>query len=754
MKNKVIHFFLFGLAALFTFSFVGLRSSPVAMQAQESLKYIADRLDNRYVTQSKNPDEVAYLTVKNTYISGSELKTRGESLEDYFDEVHQGDYIDGYVMTSVIKIPLYDFDETSEYVVGRIETDEDNEIKDLIFAENNDEGNVLKGEYFDKENNIVYIRKTDLYKITNDGIFTDHVQVQALRKYIRGRKNKIRVTVSENGGVRREDIYVSPVSAFTEIPADIIGSGDLSEKNLIIRINGSEMPLDKEAYDIREESLVLKVGAANISEINVDIAEKKGLLLIDTAYGYSTGTDSSGAFPVWKGSVKVGDYCEFTGSWKNDSGKNDVPSTYNALQVISGNALSVQEDFYEKLISKDPSAVQWITGEYAAGKPNIYKPSSGAANTYRDYKIKAGSISAVAASSDNAYFPQWLDSISCTVSMSCAEVRTAASVGEGNILFSAVVSEVGSDYILITFCSHQRTEGKSSNAGKGQVLCGTYAIRYEPEYAIINYYANKGSTKAPYSILSSGLLCKNGSIVNDNWKVGLTKSAGLLNADDLNLFREGYVFSGYWNTKPDGSGTGYHEDDRRVSFNEKGSINLYAIWIRKTAKVIFDTNGGAWGREDMNCEYETDYKNAFCIPVLTIADEPKMDGYAFMGWSRDGKTAEYDFGDLLKEANTEAENITLYAVWQKASQKDAVWSEYGRAQTFISSDIMNDQIKTIPPAKHHYYAFEGYFTPEGEQVTDENGRLADKDVAGIIGSGTYENTEDMILIAKFKEPEI
>ena len=58
--------------------------------------------------------------------------------------------------------------------------------------------------------------------------------------------------------------------------------------------------------------------------------------------------------------------------------------------------------------------------------------------------------------------------------------------------------------------------------------------------------------------------------------------------------RQDYNFSG-WNTKEDGTGT-YYENEQEVNYNtyvDGNEINLYAQWVEDGKyKVVFNTNGG------------------------------------------------------------------------------------------------------------------------------------------------------------------
>lgn len=132
---------------------------------------------------------------------------------------------------------------------------------------------------------------------------------------------------------------------------------------------------------------------------------------------------------------------------------------------------------------------------------------------------------------------------------------------------------------------------------------------------------------------------------------------------ELIPFREGYRFTG-WNTKPDGSGTGYRPGEIISSIT--GEITLYAQWetfVLAVRTIRYQAN-------DSCCP------PAGCIPEPVEVEDgqsivlsrmiPVRCGYCFTGWNtlRDGsgvwycpdQTIEYVGGD-----------ITLYAQWWPVS---------------------------------------------------------------------------------------
>ena len=118
-----------------------------------------------------------------------------------------------------------------------------------------------------------------------------------------------------------------------------------------------------------------------------------------------------------------------------------------------------------------------------------------------------------------------------------------------------------------------------------------------------------------------------------------------------------------WNTEADGTGTPYALGATLAApiATDGGTVTLYAVWkTDETFAVVYDANGGTGVPTD-----ENDYFTGDEVTVK-FTDVPTRAGYDFLGWSTDRRatTAEY-----TENGNTTftmaADNVTLYAVWQR-----------------------------------------------------------------------------------------
>ena len=85
--------------------------------------------------------------------------------------------------------------------------------------------------------------------------------------------------------------------------------------------------------------------------------------------------------------------------------------------------------------------------------------------------------------------------------------------------------------------------------------------------------------------------------------------------------REGYTFAG-WSTTPDGAVEYTDGAEITASENDKGRVNLYAVWTPDTYTIAYELNGGSAGNPTT---YH--FNEALALTAPTKAD------YSFLGWT-------------------------------------------------------------------------------------------------------------------------
>jgi uncharacterized repeat protein (TIGR02543 family) len=117
----------------------------------------------------------------------------------------------------------------------------------------------------------------------------------------------------------------------------------------------------------------------------------------------------------------------------------------------------------------------------------------------------------------------------------------------------------------------------------------------------------------------------------------------------------GYSFVG-WNTKANGSGTFYTNNDSvKNLMSVEGNVVLYAQWVPITYSVTFDSKGGS--QVQQQTIYFNPNQNKFERALVPY--EPTRDNYTFVGWYSDKSLKKkYNFNTPVTK------NITLYAKWK------------------------------------------------------------------------------------------
>ena len=117
---------------------------------------------------------------------------------------------------------------------------------------------------------------------------------------------------------------------------------------------------------------------------------------------------------------------------------------------------------------------------------------------------------------------------------------------------------------------------------------------------------------------------------NGNGATGGNTEASLHSYDSAkkltaNRFSNKYYSFKNWNTKPDGTGTSYTDEQTIMNLTSKdgATITLYAQWNRSSSLVIFeDWDGNTLKEQEVN------------MGGTAIAPNPKRIGYTFLGWDK------------------------------------------------------------------------------------------------------------------------
>ena len=156
----------------------------------------------------------------------------------------------------------------------------------------------------------------------------------------------------------------------------------------------------------------------------------------------------------------------------------------------------------------------------------------------------------------------------------------------------------------------------------------------------------------PYNIRFDGNKASSGSMDAEYILYDETKPLA------ANAYKKtGYTFTG-WNTKADGSGKTYHDEDNVLNLATNGVITLYAQWSANHYSVVFDRNhatGGVVGAVSMI------YDQSRQLPANGFT----RTGYQFDGWNTKADGSGQSYKDKAYVTNLATGGVTtLYAQWK------------------------------------------------------------------------------------------
>lgn len=187
---------------------------------------------------------------------------------------------------------------------------------------------------------------------------------------------------------------------------------------------------------------------------------------------------------------------------------------------------------------------------------------------------------------------------------------------------------------------------------------------YYNQQSVKNLTATNGGTVTLYAQWSTNSYTI--AFVGNGNTCGTTSSMTMKFDVAKNLNKNGYTRTGYtfwkWNTKADGSGTSYanQQSVKNLTTVNGGTFYLYAQWNPITYTIKFNGNGNTSGSTaSMSMTYDT-AKN------LT-ANGFKKTGYLFNGWNTNSSGTGTNYADKQSVKNLSSTNgatVNLYAKWK------------------------------------------------------------------------------------------
>lgn len=167
-------------------------------------------------------------------------------------------------------------------------------------------------------------------------------------------------------------------------------------------------------------------------------------------------------------------------------------------------------------------------------------------------------------------------------------------------------------------------------------LKGTWYAQSKEKTYKISFYSNNTEMKQPALSVDNSFRRMATQEIQCGTSTPLSKSS---------FVRYGYDFAG-WNTKADGSGTSYKDEEAVKDLAAPGSsVKLYAQWKPKTYPIHYNSNGGEGTMSDSSITEDQ---------ATTIANNQfTRKGYIFKGWN-----TKADGSGILYKAGQKAWNVT------------------------------------------------------------------------------------------------
>lgn len=255
--------------------------------------------------------------------------------------------------------------------------------------------------------------------------------------------------------------------------------------------------------------------------------------------------------------------------------------------------------------------------------------------------------------------------------------------------------------------THQSTSIDPEVSYKNHAL--TLYANWKPNTYTIAYNANGGSG----IIMPTAMVYDTGKTLSSN-----------------TFKRTGYAFAG-WNTKADGSGTTYSNQNlvNNLTDVNGGTVVLYAQWKPCVYKITTDKQMGTGGTDAFFEKFEYGFysdkatKNAICKLVI-----PSKIGYDFIGYyswiNGGGIRLVNSVGDIEAENSFFLDDTTIYANWKPKQFKltfDMQGGTQGTTNAVATYDALYPMDRIAAPVRQGY-RFMGYFTEingTGELIYNE-----------------------------------
>lgn len=271
---------------------------------QDYSTYIRSNLNKKYASLTKF-EAVNLIKVKQTIVDENEFikDNKDITLETFDGPDAKVEDIGRYLLNvHDTQIPVYDVDSNSSYYVAFVNTmqDDDFTYRDYSVANNNNNGEVIEGNYLDANTGILYIKKeyiTDLNTVEDISSYISPIQVQLLQSTA-NIQSEHTIDVIVNDDLDCLDIETGLIveDQYTENLQLKLVNGTTSNNYVSIKSNNiliGAIALNQTStdgycnYDASTGVLTINQRAIDINSIEISsISEEAETTTVDTAFAY------------------------------------------------------------------------------------------------------------------------------------------------------------------------------------------------------------------------------------------------------------------------------------------------------------------------------------------------------------------------------------------------------------------------------------------------------------------------------------
>lgn len=230
-------------------------------------QYVLENINENY-SKADKIELANVLMVKNTF-ADSKYLAKDATIDDL---MHSENLAQAFITMTSGLVAVYNLDDDSDYLVAFANTlhnDRTSTVTDVIFAHDNNNGEVLDNCYYDDATGLVYISK-DHYMDEDGGNIVGNVQVQFLQ-YQETDVDEIATpvtttTVDDDEVIETTQQDVNPFELETTVKTE----KGLQKEEMTVSVNGLIVDDDSYVYDAEQGTVTIQSSSASVQTVSVE----------------------------------------------------------------------------------------------------------------------------------------------------------------------------------------------------------------------------------------------------------------------------------------------------------------------------------------------------------------------------------------------------------------------------------------------------------------------------------------------------